>query len=81
MMLLRSLLFNLLFYLNTALWLMIALPTFFLPYRAIIWIAKTWGRCNLVLLRVIAGIDYEIRGAEKIPRGPIIVAAKHQSAW
>jgi 1-acyl-sn-glycerol-3-phosphate acyltransferase len=81
MLLLRSLLFNLLFYLNTLLWLLIALPTFFLPYRAIIWIAKTWGRCNLVLLRLVAGIDYEIRGREKIPRGPIIVAAKHQSAW
>jgi 1-acyl-sn-glycerol-3-phosphate acyltransferase len=52
-----------------------------LPYRAIIWIAKTWGRCNLVLLRVVAGIDYEIRGREKIPQGPLIVAAKHQSAW
>jgi 1-acyl-sn-glycerol-3-phosphate acyltransferase len=79
--LLRSLLFNALFYLNTAVWLVIALPTFFLPYRAIIWIAKTWGRCNLVLLRVVAGIDYEIRGHEKIPQGPLIVAAKHQSAW
>jgi 1-acyl-sn-glycerol-3-phosphate acyltransferase len=79
--LLRSLLFNALFYLNTAVWLVIALPTFFLPYRAIIWIAKTWGRCNLVLLRVVAGIDYEIRGREKIPQGPLIVAAKHQSAW
>jgi 1-acyl-sn-glycerol-3-phosphate acyltransferase len=52
-----------------------------MPYRAIIWIAKTWGRTNLVLLRVIAGIDYEVRGREKIPRGPIIVASKHQSAW
>jgi len=79
--LLRSLLFNLLFYLNTLLWLTVALPTFLLPYRAIIWIAKTWGRCNLVLLRLVAGIDYEIRGREKIPHGPIIVAAKHQSAW
>jgi 1-acyl-sn-glycerol-3-phosphate acyltransferase len=79
--LLRSLLFNLLFYLNTMLWLIIALPTFFLPYRGIIAVAKTWGRCNLVLLRFVAGIDYEIRGREKIPRGPIIVAAKHQSAW
>ena len=43
--------------------------------------AQTWGRVNLVLLRVVAGIDYEVRGREKIPRGPILVAAKHQSAW
>jgi len=79
--LVRSLLFNALFYLNTALWLTIALPTFLLPYRGIIAVAKTWGRCNLVLLRLVAGIDYEIRGREKMPRGPIIAAAKHQSAW
>jgi 1-acyl-sn-glycerol-3-phosphate acyltransferase len=73
-------LFNVLFYLSTALWLVVALPTFFLPYRAILAIAKAWGRTNLVLLRV-AGIGYEVRGREKIPSGPLIVAAKHQSAW
>ena len=43
--------------------------------------AKTWGRINLVLLRVVAGIKIEVRGREKIPRGAILVAAKHQSAW
>jgi 1-acyl-sn-glycerol-3-phosphate acyltransferase len=77
----RSIVFNVLFYLNTALWLIIALPTFFMPYRAILAVAKAWGRTNLVLLRAVAGIDYEIRGREKIPQAPVIVAAKHQSAW
>lgn len=79
--LLRSLAFNALFYLNTLFWLLVALPTFFMPYRGIIGVAKAWGRTNLVLLRVVAGIDCEIRGREKIPSGPLIVAAKHQSAW
>jgi 1-acyl-sn-glycerol-3-phosphate acyltransferase len=79
--LVRSIAFNALFYLNTLVWLILALPTFFMPYRAIIWIAQTWARINLVLLRVVAGIDYEIRGREKIPSGAIIVAAKHQSTW
>jgi 1-acyl-sn-glycerol-3-phosphate acyltransferase len=81
LILVRSIVFNALFYLNTLAWLILGLPTFFLPYRATIWIAKTWGRANLVLLRVIAGVDYEVRGREKIPLGPIIVASKHQSAW
>ena len=79
--LLRSIAFNALFYLNTFVFLIIALPTFFMPYRAIIAVAKSWGRVNLVLLRAVAGIKYEIRGREKIPGGPLIVAAKHQSAW
>lgn len=79
--LVRSIAFNALFYLNTAVWLILGLPTFFLPYRATIWIAKSWGRVNLVLLRTVAGIGCEVRGREKIPRGPVIVASKHQSAW
>lgn len=79
--LLRSIAFNVLFYLNTIIYLIAALPTFFMPYRAIVAVARSWGRTNLVLLRVVAGIDCEIRGREKIPKGAIIVAAKHQSAW
>ena len=81
LILVRSIVFNVLFYLNTALWLIMALPTFFMPYRAILAVATAWGRSNLVLLRAVAGIDYEIRGREKLPKGPIIVAPKHQSAW
>ena len=80
MALARSLLFNVLFYLNTVIFLIIALPTFLLPYRAIVEVAKAWGRVNLVLIRV-AGIGYEVRGREKIPPGPLLVASKHQSAW
>jgi 1-acyl-sn-glycerol-3-phosphate acyltransferase len=78
--LIRSLIFNALFYLNTLVWLLIGLPMFFLPYRGTIWVAKSWGRISVVLLRV-AGIKFELRGAEKIPAGALIVASKHQSAW
>ncbi len=81
MLVVRSLLFNAAFYLATGLWLIVALPTFFLPYRAIIRVAQAWGRTCLFLSRTIAGIDCEIRGLEKIPPGPLLVAAKHQSAW
>src|SRR5690242_3544065 len=79
-MIVRSIAFNILFYLNTLIYLIVALPTFFLPYRFIIRVAQSWGRTNLVLLRV-AGIKYEVRGREKIPKGALLVAAKHQSAW
>jgi 1-acyl-sn-glycerol-3-phosphate acyltransferase len=78
---LRSIAFNALFYLNTVVYLLAALPTFFLPYTAILAVAKSWGRFNLMLLRVVAGMKCEIRGREKIPAGPILVASKHQSAW
>jgi 1-acyl-sn-glycerol-3-phosphate acyltransferase len=81
MMVIRSVLFNIAFYANLVVWLLIALPTFLMPYRAIIAVAKAWGRSNLFLLRVICGLDADFRGLEKIPPGPLLVAAKHQSAW
>jgi 1-acyl-sn-glycerol-3-phosphate acyltransferase len=81
MVALRSLLFNVVFYASLLVWLLVALPTFLLPYRAILGVAKAWGRYNLFLLRVICGLKADFRGIEKIPRGPLLVAAKHQSAW
>jgi len=79
--LVRSVVFNILFYLNTLFWMLVGIPTFVMPYRAIVWVAKTWGRVNLVLLRIVAGMNCEIRGRERIPPGALIVASKHQSAW
>jgi len=81
LILVRSILFNILFYLNLFIYLIAAIPTFFLPYRALVAAAKAWGRTNLWLLRVVCGIDVAWTGLEKIPPGPLIVAAKHQSTW
>ena len=33
------------------------------------------------LLRNVCGVECDFRGLEKIPRGPLLVAAKHQSLW
>ncbi len=80
-MIVRSLLFNILFYLNLAIYMVAALPTLLLPRRCLMELAKSWGRTSLWLLRVICGTGVEFRGLEKIPRGPCIVAAKHHSTW
>jgi 1-acyl-sn-glycerol-3-phosphate acyltransferase len=77
----RSLLFNLAFYLNLVVLLMGALVTLALPRRAVLGMAKLWGRTSVWLLRVICGTSVEFRGVEKLPKGPLIVAAKHQSTW
>ena len=77
----RSVFFNALFYANLTVYLILALPTLLLPRRAIIDMAKSWARTNLWLLRIIGGIEVEWRGLDRIPAGPLIVAAKHQSAW
>ena len=81
MILIRSVLFNLLFYLNLVILLILSIPTLAMPRGAILRVAKLWGRTTLWLLRVVCRIDVEWRGLEKIPPGGIVVAAKHQSVW
>jgi 1-acyl-sn-glycerol-3-phosphate acyltransferase len=78
---LRSLLFNLLFYPNFVFWLIVALPTLAMPRKALMRVANWWAQTNILLMRVICNIKVEYRGVEKIPEGPLIVAAKHQSMW
>jgi 1-acyl-sn-glycerol-3-phosphate acyltransferase len=78
---LRSLVFNVLFYVFFLLWSLVALPTFLMPRAAMLKVAAWWARTNILLMRVICGIKVEFRGVEKIPKGPLIVASKHQSMW
>jgi 1-acyl-sn-glycerol-3-phosphate acyltransferase len=78
---LRSILFNILFYILLIVYLIAAIPTFAMPPPAIRAVARHWGRANLVLLRLICGTTVEWRGLDKIPLGPLLVAAKHQSMW
>jgi 1-acyl-sn-glycerol-3-phosphate acyltransferase len=44
-------------------------------------IAKYWRNANVAFLRWIVGVQTEVRGAENIPPGACIIAAKHQSDW
>jgi hypothetical protein len=64
---LRSLLFNLLFYLVLLVLLVASLPTLLMPRGAILGIAKLWGLINLWLLKVVCGTEVEIKGRDKIP--------------
>jgi 1-acyl-sn-glycerol-3-phosphate acyltransferase len=78
---LRSVAFNIAFYINLILHVIAAIPTWALPRRAFMTMAKSWGHTSLFLLRVIVGTQVEYRGLEKIPPGALIVASKHQSVW
>jgi 1-acyl-sn-glycerol-3-phosphate acyltransferase len=77
----RSLLFNLLFYVTTTLFLVLGSPLLFGPRRWAMAALAIHGRFELWLLRVIVGTTLEVRGADKLPAGACLVAAKHQSAW
>jgi 1-acyl-sn-glycerol-3-phosphate acyltransferase len=78
---LRSLIFNILFYAAFVFWALIALPTFLMPRAGVLRVASWWAKTSLFLMRVICNIKVEFRGVEKIPKGPLIVASKHQSMW
>ncbi|MCJ2126053.1 lysophospholipid acyltransferase family protein [Methylobacterium sp. J-077] len=79
MLVLRSLAFNVCFYAVTTLLALGGLPTL-VSRRAVLRLARLWGRITLWLLRAVAGMRVEFRGLENIPKGPLLVAAKHQSA-
>ena len=78
---LRSVCFNILFYLNLVVQIILALPTLVMPRWGIVEFARFWARSNFWLLRVVCGTRVEIRGLEKIPPGALLVASKHQSLW
>jgi 1-acyl-sn-glycerol-3-phosphate acyltransferase len=77
----RSLAYNVLFYLMLVMWMIVAIPTFLMPRRFLMAVARYWARSNIWLLRVICNTKVEYRGVDKIPQGPLIVASKHQSMW
>lgn len=77
----RSLLFNVLFYVNITVRMTLALPTILLPRSFLLGVLRRYSRSSLWLLRVVCGVTVEWRGREKIPEGSCIVACKHQSFW
>jgi 1-acyl-sn-glycerol-3-phosphate acyltransferase len=78
---LRSLAFNAGFFLLTAVLGVLGLPLLLAPRPVVMRFGRFWARSVLTLLKVTVGLDGEIRGLDKLPRGPCIVAMKHQSAW
>lgn len=81
MLVFRSLLFNIAFYIHLVVWLLILLPAMLVPRRTFMSGVKLWARSSLWLLRVTAGTKIEVRGMERIPAGGLLIASKHQSLW
>jgi len=78
---LRALAFYIAFFGVTALFGVAGLPLLLAPRRWVMRFGRCWARCVLAFLRMIIGLDGEIRGLDHIPSGPSIIAMKHQSAW
>jgi len=77
----RSLLFDLLFYVTTTLFVVLGSPLLFAPRRWAMAALAVHSRFELWLLQAIVGTKLEVRGKDKLPDGACLVASKHQSAW
>lgn len=78
----RSAAFIVVAYLWTGMLVFLYLPLLaLLPRRRMQWWGALWCRGALLLARLICGIRRRVIGREQVPAGPVILAAKHQSAW
>jgi len=73
----RSLVYVALFYLWTAFVAVICTPLFLGPTSWTLAMFSAWSR-GVVGLLVICGIKVEVRGREHMPKGPALIAPKHQ---
>ena len=80
MLMFRSLLFLVVFYVNTAVFLLLGSWLLLAPRRWAMEGLRLHGLASLWWLKVICGTRCEVRGREKLPSGACLVACKHQSA-
>jgi 1-acyl-sn-glycerol-3-phosphate acyltransferase len=79
MLVVRSIAFNLLFYLTLVGLMVLGLPAIFGGRRGVLALANVWRVVSVWLLEVICGLKVEYRGIENIPAGAVLIASKHQS--
>jgi 1-acyl-sn-glycerol-3-phosphate acyltransferase len=77
----RAIAFQLAFWIWSALINLAWLPSLLMSPLATVRGQTIWAKGVMMLLGVLVGIRYEIRGRKNIPAGPVLIAAKHQSAW
>lgn len=77
----RSVLFTALVLLWTAVLAVAFMPVGLLPRNWAQRVGRLWCGGILVLVRICCGLRYRVIGAENLPKGAALVAAKHQSAW
>lgn len=78
----RQILFNIAFYVGTALYCMVLTPLMLLPRPIYIIALTSYFKSVHLVEKYILGLDFEVRGLENAPKtGPFIIAAKHQSAY
>jgi 1-acyl-sn-glycerol-3-phosphate acyltransferase len=78
---LRSVLFNIVFYVNLAAFLILGSWLLLAPRGWAMAGLKAWARTSLWWLEIICGLSMEVRGRQHLIAGACLCAGKHQSAW
>lgn len=81
MQLIRSLFFSVLMILSTVLVALILLLLAPAPFFLRSYVARVYARFVVSALKVVCGVEYQVRGRENIPEGAAIIFSKHQSTW
>jgi 1-acyl-sn-glycerol-3-phosphate acyltransferase len=79
MLVIRSIVFNILFYLTLLLLMVFGLPGMLVGRRGVFAVANAWRVASVWLLETVCGLRVEYRGVENIPPGAVLIAAKHES--
>jgi 1-acyl-sn-glycerol-3-phosphate acyltransferase len=77
----RGIAFQAAFYAWTLLLLPVGVVAAVYSRTAVAALAPFWARGALWLLERIVGLRHHVRGADRVPEGPVMLAVKHQSAW
>jgi 1-acyl-sn-glycerol-3-phosphate acyltransferase len=77
----RSLLFNVGWYAGSTVIALAGAPILLLPRRAVVAWARFWIAFVLWWLKLTCGLTHRVVGLENLPKGPAIIACKHQSSW
>ena len=78
---LRTGLYAVWYYGVTAVLAVLYIPLLAMPRPMVRDGVKLWARLLIWGLRVIGGVTLELRGLERLPPGPALIAAKHQSMF
>jgi 1-acyl-sn-glycerol-3-phosphate acyltransferase len=79
MLTIRSFCYHVCFFCVTLVMAIAGLPLLAGPRRWSRWLGMAWSRAVLWLSRAIIGLNYRLEG--ELPDGPVLIAAKHQSAF
>ncbi len=79
MILLRSIIFNICFYIVLVALMIIGLPVLFRRRQRVQSWTRLWARLSLIMLDRICHLKVEFRGLDHLPKGAVLIASKHQS--